>query len=105
MKICPTCQRQYPDNYAICPDDGGTLQEPFSWKEGKVVRGKYGLIAKVGQGGMGSVYKALHIAFGELRALKVIAPELLSDELFVKRFKHEAVITRRLQHPRSEAQR
>jgi serine/threonine-protein kinase len=48
---------------------------------------------------MGSVYKALHLAFDEMRALKVIAPELLSDELFVKRFKHEAVITRRLQHP------
>ena len=34
-----------------------------------------------------------------MRALKVIAPELMSDDLFVKRFKHEAVITRRLQHP------
>src|ERR1019366_6581484 len=33
------------------------------------------------------------------RALKVIAPELLNDELFVKRFKQEAVNTRRLQHP------
>jgi serine/threonine protein kinase len=48
---------------------------------------------------MGAVYKALHLAFDELRALKVIAPELLTDELFVKRFKHEAVITRKLQHP------
>jgi serine/threonine-protein kinase len=48
---------------------------------------------------MGAVYKALHLAFGELRALKVIAPELLHDRLFVERFKHEAVITRKLQHP------
>ncbi len=99
MKTCPTCQKGYPDNFSICPDDGAQLQEPFSWTEGKIVRGKYRLLAKVGQGGMGSVYKALHIAFGELRALKVIAPELLSDDLFVKRFTHEAVITRRLQHP------
>ena len=67
--------------------------------DGSIIRGKYRLLAKVGQGGMGSVYKALHLAFDELRALKVIAPELLTDELFVKRFKHEAVITRRLQHP------
>ena len=63
------------------------------------MRGKYRLVAKVGQGGMGSVYKATHLAFDEMRALKVIAPELMSDDLFVKRFKHEAVITRRLQHP------
>jgi serine/threonine-protein kinase len=48
---------------------------------------------------MGAVYKARHLAFDELRALKVMTPELANDELFVKRFKHEAVITRKLQHP------
>ena len=99
MKTCSTCQQSYPNNYAICPADGTQLTEIGTWSEGSVIRGKYRLLAKVGQGGMGSVYKALHLAFDELRALKVIAPELLTDELFVKRFKHEAVITRRLQHP------
>ncbi|HXW14146.1 MAG TPA: protein kinase [Terriglobia bacterium] len=99
MKNCPTCQGSYPSNYAICPADGSPLQEVGTWTEGSIIRGKYRLLTKVGQGGMGSVYKALHLAFDELRALKVIAPELLSDQLFVKRFKHEAVITRRLQHP------
>lgn len=64
-----------------------------------MIRGKYRILSKVGQGGMGAVYKALHVAFDELRALKVISRELISDQLFVKRFKHEAVITRRLQHP------
>ncbi len=99
MKTCPTCQSSYPNNYAICPADGSPLQETGIWTEGSILRGKYRLLAKVGQGGMGSVYKALHLAFDEMRAIKVIAPELLSDDLFVKRFKHEAVITRRLQHP------
>ncbi len=99
MKTCPKCQVSYPNNYAVCPADGTPLEEVGTWTNGSIIRGKYRLIAKVGQGGMGSVYKALHLAFDELRALKVIAPELLSDELFVKRFKHEAVITRRLQHP------
>ena len=99
MKTCPTCQGSYPNNYAVCPTDGSPLQEVGTWVDGSVIRGKYRLLAKVGQGGMGSVYKALHLAFDELRALKVIAPELLTDDLFVKRFKHEAVITRRLQHP------
>jgi len=69
------------------------------WPEGTLVRGKYRILSKIGQGGMGSVYKALHVSFDELRALKVMSPELLRDELFVRRFKHEAVITRRLQHP------
>ncbi len=99
MKTCPTCQGSYPNNFAICPQDGSPLTDTGTWSEGSVIRGKYRLLTKVGQGGMGSVYKALHLAFDELRALKVIAAELLSDELFVKRFKHEAVITRKLQHP------
>jgi len=99
MKTCPTCQESYPTTYAVCPADGSPLEEIGTWADGSVIRGKYRLLAKVGQGGMGSVYKALHLAFDEMRAIKVIAPELLTDELFVKRFKHEAVITRRLQHP------
>ncbi|MBZ5671185.1 MAG: protein kinase [Acidobacteriia bacterium] len=99
MKTCPTCQGSYPNNFAICPQDGSPLTDTGTWSEGSIIRGKYRLLTKVGQGGMGAVYKALHLAFDELRALKVIAPELLSDELFVKRFKHEAVITRKLQHP------
>jgi serine/threonine-protein kinase len=99
MKTCSTCQGTYPNNYAVCPQDGTLLQELGVWTEGSVIRGKYRLLNKVGQGGMGTVYKALHLAFDELRALKVIAPELLHDPLFVKRFKHEAVITRKLQHP------
>jgi len=99
MKTCPTCQGSYPNNYAVCPADGSPLEEVGTWLDGSIIRGKYRVLAKVGQGGMGSVYKALHLAFDEMRALKVIAPELLTDQLFVKRFKHEAVITRRLQHP------
>ncbi|MGD0225301.1 MAG: protein kinase [Terriglobia bacterium] len=99
MKTCPTCQVSYPNNYVVCPADGTQLEEVGTWTVGSIIRGKYRLVAKVGQGGMGSVYKATHLAFDEMRALKVIAPELLSDDLFVKRFKHEAVITRRLQHP------
>ncbi len=99
MKTCPTCQASYPNTFAVCPQDGSALVELGAWSEGTIIRGKYRLLSKVGQGGMGAVYKALHLAFDEMRALKVMSPELMSDELFVKRFKHEAVITRRLQHP------
>jgi serine/threonine protein kinase len=99
MKSCPTCEASYPDTYAVCPQDGTPLVDVTAWSTGTLVRGKYRIISKVGQGGMGAVYKALHVAFDEMRALKVISRELMSDELFVKRFKHEAVITRKLQHP------
>lgn len=99
MKSCTACRATYPNDYSHCPRDGTPLVEAGAWSEGAIIRGKYRILSKVGQGGMGAVYKAYHVLFGELRALKVINPELLSDELFVKRFKQEAVIARKLDHP------
>jgi eukaryotic-like serine/threonine-protein kinase len=99
MKSCPHCRSNYPTHFAVCPQDGTELVETGAWSDGSLVRGKYRILIKIGQGGMGTVYKALHVAFNEVRALKVINASLMSDELFVKRFEHEAVITRRLQHP------
>ncbi|HKS96964.1 MAG TPA: protein kinase, partial [Terriglobia bacterium] len=99
MKRCPTCEATYPNRFSVCPTDGAKLVESSGWSEGAVIRGKYRILSKVGQGGMGAVYKATHVTFEELRALKVMNPDLLGDELFVKRFKQEAIIARKLDHP------
>ncbi len=99
MKTCPTCRATYPDNISFCSSDGAALTAFATWTEGTIIRGRYRILSRVGGGGMGEVYKALHTGFDELRALKVISPELMADQTFVKRFKHEAFITRKLQHP------
>ncbi len=99
MKSCPTCRSSYSDSFVHCPRDGSPLVEADVWTDGSVIRGKYQVLAKIGQGGMGAVYKALHLRFKELRALKVMTLELTKDPVFVKRFEHEAVLTRKLQHP------
>jgi serine/threonine protein kinase/formylglycine-generating enzyme required for sulfatase activity len=99
MKNCPTCGSTYPPDFAVCPRDAAALVEVGVWSEGTVVREKYRILGKLGEGGMASVYKALHVRFDELRALKVMAPHLAADPTFVRRFMQEAVITRRLQHP------
>lgn len=99
MKICPTCQNSYPNAFNACPEDGTALVERGRWSDGAVICDKYRILCQLGQGGMGTVYKALHIDFEEPRALKVINPALMADDTFVKRFKHEAKITRKLQHP------
>ncbi|MEE8256591.1 MAG: protein kinase [Acidobacteriota bacterium] len=98
MKTCPSCKSTHPDEYLLCPRDGTRLVVQGAWAEGTLVRGKYRILNKVGQGGMGAVYKALHVAFDEIRALKVISPELAKDQLFVRRFRQEAILTRKLQH-------
>jgi serine/threonine protein kinase len=99
MKACPNCHASYPVNYTHCPRDGSVLIEAHSWQEGTTVRGKYRILSKLGEGGMAVVYKAVHIRFEEMRALKVMNAELACDHGFVKRFMQEAILTRKIQHP------
>jgi hypothetical protein len=98
MKICRNCQRSYSNSFANCPQDGTPLSQSSEWSEGTLIRGKYRIVEKIGQGAMGAVYKAFHIRFNELRAIKVMMAELAIDKDFVKRFEHEAVVARKLHH-------
>lgn len=99
MKHCPQCSGTYPDEYAVCPKDGTRLAAFASWEPNSVVRAKYKIVSKIGEGGMATVYKAHHELLDEVRALKVIKSELARDAQFVQRFKNEAINTRKLQHP------
>ena len=99
VKYCDSCHSAYPDDFAICPRDQGPLRVASELLPGMVIRGKYEILEKIGSGGMASVYRAKHLAFGEVCAIKVVAGKLAHDDTFLKRFRNEAVVTRRLQHP------
>ena len=57
---------------------------------GSVVNGKYRLVRVLGDGGMGSVYEALHAVLGTRVAIKVLHPELARRTGLVERFLQEA---------------
>ncbi len=99
MKNCPRCLATYPDEYSVCPKDGARLTGASLWAPGSIIRDKYKILGKIGEGGMAAVYRAQHLLLNEWRALKVIGWDLARDQLFVQRFKNEAIITRKLQHP------
>ena len=67
-------------------------------KPGTVIGNAFKLLVLVGEGGMGSVYKAKHLATGRTCAIKLLAPDLISQESF-KRFRDEAKIAASLNHP------
>src|SRR6266542_7146960 len=59
----------------------------------------YRIEAVIGRGGMGVVYVAEHLRLKRKAALKVLAPELASDERFRERFLVEAELAASLDHP------
>ncbi len=66
---------------------------------GRLLDGKYRLEELCGRGGMGAVYRALHVGTGRQVAVKVIAPELAGNREFIERFRREAMTIGRLRHP------
>jgi serine/threonine protein kinase len=64
-----------------------------------MVLGKYVIQDRIGSGSMGRVYKAQHQLMGRVVALKIIAPEIVSNERAVARFYREMRLVGRLDHP------
>lgn len=61
--------------------------------------GPYELQSKLGAGGMGVVYRAVHRRLGQARAIKVLPTVFAHDEMFVQRFEREAKLASELRHP------
>jgi TonB family protein len=99
MKTCPVCDTPYPNQHNTCPTDGAVLIESRELAPGHIVRGKYRIVSKLGQGGMGVVYLAEHRLLGGKVALKFLAVELSRNPQFVKRFRNEARAAYQLHHP------
>ena len=61
--------------------------------------GQYKILAPIGEGGMGMVYRAHDTLLNREVAIKVLPPELARDREFVTRFRREAETAASLDHP------
>jgi serine/threonine protein kinase len=62
------------------------------------LQGKYEILQKLNEGGMGAVYKVRHRLLDEIRVIKVVRPQLEGQEELRERFFREARIAIRLRH-------
>ncbi len=102
---CTTCEKSY-EQGERCPIDGTKLvrlKRAVDAFLGRELDGRYTVIEKLGQGGMGAVYRAEQHSVGRAVAIKVVNTALVSDPEVVKRFLREAKIASKLAHPNAVA--
>ena len=99
---CSLCEGSFPSGTTVCPNDGTRLVQFADQHDrllGKVVDGRFKVLSKLGQGGMGDVYRAQQRSVGREVAIKVIKAELSADRVAAKRFLREAKLLSRVSHP------
>jgi len=95
LKECAVCSRCLDDVASTCPEDGAGLRDGLPGPT--LLDGKYALEQRLGEGGMGVVFRARHVALDRRFALKVVRGP--STEGRLARFRREAMALGRLKHP------
>ncbi|MCA9526004.1 MAG: protein kinase, partial [Myxococcales bacterium] len=103
MDTCPSCGAGVEPAARFCLDCGYALEEAPEaatdpW-QGRMVAGRFRLLSKLGDGGMGEVYRAEQLPMGRHVALKILRHALSDDPRQVERFKREAQAASALTHP------
>ena len=97
MKECPACRRCFPDETSNCPDDGNVATPTLLGEPS--LQGRYLLERRLGQGGMGLVFKGRHILLKTQHAIKIILPDLVgNDPMLATRFRQEALAAAAIRH-------
>lgn len=103
IRQCPECGQRYSVDARFCPFDGLKL-EVESWDPGsdklvgQTIDQRYRVLAAIGEGGMGTVYKVRHTTLGRHFAMKVLRRDMAREEL-AQRFIREAKAAASVHHP------
>jgi serine/threonine-protein kinase len=81
------------------PSSSAEYQSEGRFLPGRLIASRYRIIALLGRGGMGEVYRADDLTLGQPVALKFLPDEAARDQGLLERFKNEVRIARRVSHP------
>jgi len=121
---CPYCQAALSDNARFCTGCGSAIARPDTPGNyasesatqvinvaqtanatqndpliGRTLEDKYKITARLGEGGMGAVYRATRVRIGDDVAVKVMHSQFVKDEATLERFRREARAAAMLHHP------
>jgi serine/threonine-protein kinase len=107
--ICPSCRAELGPEARFCPECGkaiamteGSGSMPQATEPdlaGRVIGNNFRIIAKLGEGGMGAVYRGEQISLRRPIAIKLLKPDLSANQMLVRRFNAEAEAVAKLHHP------
>jgi serine/threonine protein kinase len=96
---CIHCRSEIDPAYKACPFCGEAITDFLRRYLETPIDGKYKILARLGVGGMGEVYKVLHVHLNAIRVIKLMRPAISGDRGAHDRFLREARLATKINHP------
>jgi serine/threonine protein kinase len=96
---CIHCRSAIDPKFKACPYCGEQITDFLRRHLEAPIDGKYQILARLGVGGMGEVYKVLHIHLNAVRVIKLMRANIADDPAAHDRFLREARLATKIHHP------